>query len=141
MGEMARACGSSSTTIYSILPVSQCFRLQSGYRLKPDPVLDYPFRNDEEQRCLLSRPGGSPVEELSRASIDIDELVNNLMPYRCGVVARNEGSGCPDRIFTEQDVAHHIFSETSIYIIIQDMVYNVTGTYITFTVNERLAVR
>lgn len=93
---------------------------------------NFPFESDKQQDLMTKVPGGNPwIEIIKDETIDYDQLVVDLQPYRCAVVASqvpNKGPGRTDEFhFTLQEVACHVYPETTMYTIIRGQVYNLTG--------------
>lgn len=99
-------------------------------------ITNFPFEGDKQRELMRSCPGGNPWSEIVKdAAIEHDQLVIDLKPFRCAVVASQtpeKGPSPTDEFhFTPQEVACHVYPETTIYTIIRGQVYNLTG-YIEF---------
>lgn len=95
-------------------------------------ISNFPFESDKQRELMTKVPGGNPWKELAKdETIDNDQLVIDLKPYRCAVVASqvpDKGPGPNDEFhFTPREVACHVYPETTMYTIIRGQVYNLTG--------------
>jgi cytochrome b involved in lipid metabolism len=97
-------------------------------------ISNFPFRSETERNLLRKCPGGNPWRDIvkdGQGTIDYSQLVTDLKPYRCAVVAAqtpDEGPGPADEFhFTRQEVACHTYPETTMYTIIRGHVYDLTG--------------
>ncbi|KAI3396228.1 hypothetical protein diail_366, partial [Diaporthe ilicicola] len=95
-------------------------------------ISNFPFENAQQQNLMTMRPGENPWNAIvNDGTIDYDQLVHDLKPYRCAVVATDglkKGPGPREEFhFTAKEVAWHIYPEATMYTIIRGQVYNLTG--------------
>ncbi|KAL1871677.1 hypothetical protein Daus18300_004677 [Diaporthe australafricana] len=95
-------------------------------------ISNFPFESAHHQNLMTTRPGGNPWNAIvNDGTIDYDQLLIDLKPYRCAVVASGgleRGPGPREEtIFTAKEVAWHIYPEATMYTIIRGQVYDLTG--------------
>lgn len=95
-------------------------------------ISNFPFESDKQRDLMTKMPGGNPWKAIVKdRTIDNDQLVIDLKPYRCAVVASqvpDKGPSPNDEFhFTPKEVACHVYPETTMYTIIRGQVYNLTG--------------
>lgn len=95
-------------------------------------ISNFPFESVHQQNLMTMRPGGNPWNAIvNDGTIDYDQLLIDLKPYRCAVVASGglERGPSPreEFHFTAKEVAWHIYPEATMYTIIRGQVYNLTG--------------
>lgn len=93
---------------------------------------NFPFESDRQRELMTQMPGGNPWKAIVEdGTIDYDQLVIDLKPYRCAVVASQvpeKGPGPKDEFhLTPKEVACHVYPESTMYTIIRGQVYNLTG--------------
>lgn len=95
-------------------------------------ITNFPFESRRQRELMRKYPGGNPWKAIvTDGTIDCDQLVVDLKPYRCAVVASQTPEKGPDHAdefhFTRQEVACHIYPEATMYTIIRGQVYDLTG--------------
>jgi cytochrome b involved in lipid metabolism len=95
-------------------------------------ISNFPFESENHQNLTRKFPGGKPWRKIVKdGTINYDQLVLDLKPYRCAVVASQtpeKGPGPADEFHcTQQEVACHIYPEATMYTIIRGQVYDLTG--------------
>lgn len=108
-------------------------------------ISKFPFESDKQRNLMTSIPGGNPWKAIFKdGTIDCDQLAIDLQPYRCAVVAAqvsDKGPGPTEEFhFTLQEVACHVYPETTMYTIIRGQVYNLNG-YMDFHPGGRTILR
>ncbi|KAG6363759.1 hypothetical protein INS49_008862 [Diaporthe citri] len=108
-------------------------------------ISNFPFEDDKQRNLMTKVPGGNPWKAVVKdGTIDYDQLNIDLQPYRCAVVASqvpDKGPGPAHEFhFTLQEVACHVYPETTMYAIIRGQVYNLTG-YMDFHPGGRTILR
>lgn len=108
-------------------------------------ISNFPFESDKQRELMTSVPGGNPWKSIIKdGTIDYDQLVVDLQPYRCAVVGSqvpDKGPGPADEFhFTLKEVACHVYPETTMYTIIRGQVYNLTA-YMDFHPGGRTILR
>lgn len=108
-------------------------------------ITNFPFDSDKQRNLMTSIPGGNPWKAIFKdGTIDYDQLAIDLQPYRCAVVAAQVPDKGPrpteEFHFTLQEVACHVYPETTMYTIIRGQVYNLNG-YMDFHPGGRTILR
>ena len=94
---------------------------------------DFPFfeyGGDHLATLLGSRIGGSPAASIlrdSEVSYRFTEIIDRLMPYRCGKVDKPKSYGDGALVLTEEEVKWYEFQQSGMYIIVDGFIYDVSG--------------
>lgn len=94
---------------------------------------DFPFSEyggDHLATLLRSRIGGSPAASIlrdSEVSHRFTEIIDRLMPYRCGKVDKPKSYGDGALVLTEEEVKWYEFQQSGMYIIVDGFIYDVSG--------------